>query len=149
MIWIFEVVQCNWYPGVWSLLHKCSAFLHPLPLSDSVSGTLSLGLWEAVCVSEWVCVHACCVHICLCVCTRGRQYLISSCWTLTPWRPWQQIITFSWRNQVQLQQHLCAVCCCRNCQNTAGKTSGPPSPPHTDRRTGRQIDRLRGSRRGN
>lgn len=47
----------------------------------------------------------------------GSQYLINSCRTLTPWRPWQQIITFSWRNQVQLQQHLCAVSSCScNCQ---------------------------------
>lgn len=55
---------------------------------------------------EWVSEHS-----------GGSQYLINSCRTLTPWRPWQQIITFSWRNQVQLQQHLCAVSCCScNCQ---------------------------------
>lgn len=39
-------------------------------------------------------------------------------WTLTPWRPWQCIITFSWRNQMQLQQHSCCVSI-PNCQKWA------------------------------
>lgn len=140
---------------VFSLFFHCSSFYLPhfsfrFPLSLPCSPTsavspLSLGVnfikeyeWE------WVSEHS-----------GGSQYLINSCRTLTPWRPWQQIITFSWRNQVQLQQHLCALSCCScNCQKALLVGSwrswdislSVPSQisAKTDWQTGSEVRRRRG-----